>query len=269
MENDAYTNGNAGDDGRIVDLLAGLPRVAAPADFDIRVRARIANGKHNAKVGFRLPAAVAYGVGLGVVLVAFGLFGIFWMYSGKAEGVPAVAAVDNSNQAENPSNVVITKDPSTSIPDNTIVVAKTPVPSVTERLPAVEIKPDVKADQIPEIKPDSARKLARTIYPEGIDPNPKTAALTNAAEHGKPIQVKELLSFLGIGASFAAEGGWRIDSVSANSTAGRVGLKAGDVITAINEQAINENTSFAGSFTGKSLQIRRDGQSIHIDLAKK
>jgi hypothetical protein len=268
MENDAYTNENAGDEGRIVDLLAGLPRAAAPADFDIRVRARIANGKPHAKVGFRLPAAVAYGIGLGVVLVAFGLFGIVWMYSGQADGVPAVAAVDHSNQAENPRNVVIPNDSPTSSSNNTVASSRTPIPPVTERSPAIEDKPGVRAARTPEIKPDSARKKARTIYPEGIDPSLNASPITNAAERGKPIQVKELLSFLGVGASFA-DGGWRVDSISANSTAGRVGLKAGDVITAINDQAINENTSFAGSFTGKSLQIRRDGQKINVDLAKK
>ncbi len=256
------------DDVRIIDLLTGLPRVSAPADFDVRVRARIANGKPKQKVGFRLPAAVAYGVGLGVVLVAFSLFGIVWMYSGKADGVPAVAAVDHSNQTEDPSNDVISKDPPTPVSDNTIVAARTPVPSATERLPATEDKPGVRAAQTPEIRPDSARKKARMIYPAGIDPSLKASPMTNAADRGKPIQVKELLSFLGVGASFA-DGGWRIDSISANSTAGRVGLKAGDVITAINDQAINENTAFAGSFTGKSLQIRRDGQKITVDLAKK
>lgn len=268
MENDLQTNEYTGDDGRIVDLLAGLPRVAAPADFDVRVRARIAKGKTEARRGFRLPAAVAYGVGLGVVLVAFGLFGVFWMYSGDAEGVPAVATVDHSGQAENTSNVVISKEPPSPVSNDTVAAARTPVPSATDPSPAVEVKPDKKVAQTPEIKPDSAQRRARTIYPKGIDPNLVITPQANAAERGKPIQVKELLSFLGVNASFA-EGGWRVDSVSANSTAGRLGLKAGDVITAINDQAINENTSFAGSFSGKSLQIRRNGQNIHVDLAKK
>ncbi len=268
MENEAYTTEPANDDARVTDLLASLPRMSAPADFYVRVRARIAHGKPNAKVGFRLPAAVAYGIGLGVALVAFGLFGIVWMYSGKAEGVPAVAAVDHSNQTENPSNVAISKYPPSSDPENPIAYAPSPSPAVPDRSRVTGIHHDKDAAQKRGIRPDSAQTKARVIYPKGIDPNLNVAPPVNAAERGKPIQIKELLSFLGIGATFA-DRGWRVLSVTADSTAERIGLRTGDVIIAINDQTVNEDTTFAGRFSGKSLQFLRDGQNIHVDLAKK
>ena len=214
-----------------------------------------------------LPAAVAYGIGLGVALVAFGLFGIVWMYSGKAEGVPAVAAVDHSNQTENPSNVAISKYPRVPILRTQLLMPRV-LRLRCERSRLTRIHHDKDAAQKRGIRPDSAQTKARVIYPKGIDPNLNVAPPVNAAERGKPIQIKELLSFLGIGATFA-DRGWRVLSVTADSTAERIGLRTGDVIIAINDQTVNEDTTFAGRFSGKSLQFLRDGQNIHVDLAKK
>lgn len=266
MDNETHTTETAHDDVRIVGMMASLPRVAAPADFDVRVRARIANRKSAERTGFRLPSAVAYGIALGIVLVAFGFFGIVWMYGGKADGVPAVATVDDS--AEIPRNFAISNDRPGPVADSTVASSRATSEPEAERPHAAEIKREVNVTQTPEIKPDSARKKARTIYPKGIDPSLRAEPLSNAAERGKPIQVKELLSFLGVGSAFT-DGGWRVESVKANSTAERIGLKPGDVIVAINDQAVDATTSFTGSFTGKSLRILRDGRNVHFDLVKK
>ncbi|MEP6789145.1 MAG: PDZ domain-containing protein, partial [Acidobacteriota bacterium] len=59
---------------------------------------------------------------------------------------------------------------------------------------------------------------------------------------------------------------WRAEAISAHSMAERVGVKAGDMIEAINDQPLSEKTVFGNKFDGKSLRIRRDGKSMQIEL---
>jgi S1-C subfamily serine protease len=54
--------------------------------------------------------------------------------------------------------------------------------------------------------------------------------------------------------------------VSGSSVAGRSGIKAGDVIEAVNGQVLGSKTSFGSSFTGQNLRVRRDGKSMQIAL---
>jgi S1-C subfamily serine protease len=79
------------------------------------------------------------------------------------------------------------------------------------------------------------------------------------------IPVKEVLTIVGIKSAFTAEG-WKAESISSNSIADHAGVKAGDVIEAINDQALTEKTAFGNKFNGKSLRVRRGGATMQIVL---
>jgi len=54
--------------------------------------------------------------------------------------------------------------------------------------------------------------------------------------------------------------------VKKGSSAERSGLRAGDVVEGINDKPVSDKTSFNGKFAGKSVQVRRDGKIVRIDL---
>ena len=266
MANDEYQEGIAGNDIKVVNLLSSLPRVDAPADFGVKVRARILRKIGEGTTGHRLPNALFIASGLGVTLIVLVMIGLAWTYSGDIGSVPAVAVSNKAEVSETPGRSVMPVQPLPEVVE---------VPTANDRPPS---GPDLvirKSGQTKETnrprnadsleRSDSALSNSRTIYPQGINPNLKALPSPDTIADGQPIKVKEVLSFLGVDSRFVNDG-WLIEAVSTNSTAERFGLKAGDVIIAINEKQVSEDTTFSGSFTGKSLKIVRAGQTIRIVL---
>jgi len=264
-ENDILPDGES----QVSRLLSSLPRVAAPGDFDVRVRARIAKGRPAAVPRRGLPAAIVYAFGLGAALIAITIGGYVWVYNSESGAVPAVAESAPARVVTEPmipatkpeiaavSNVEVASKP---LKQNDAQLALRPVPEGP--LPAnTEVKPN-------DAKTDQAVRSSRSVYPKGINPNIRTTPGPNDIVNGPRIQAKDVLSLLGANATFDGSG-WRVDSVNANSSAERYGLKQGDVVVAVNDQGVKSDTTFAGSFTGKSLKIIRNGKAVRVALAEK
>jgi len=75
--------------------------------------------------------------------------------------------------------------------------------------------------------------------------------------------VRNVLEILGIAADFSDEG-WKVRSVVENGVASRAGIRAGDVIEAIDGQTIKGDTLRRGS--AKTFTVRRDGKQISLNL---
>jgi membrane-associated protease RseP (regulator of RpoE activity) len=263
----------AGDGEAISRLLGGLERVDAPADFDFRVRARIADGKPSESGGSRLPLAVRYAAGLCSVLLLAGLFGFIWLYSGNNTGVPAVAVVDPQPKLADRGSPSDRAAATSDVPaaDERAVVNVPTADSSTR--PLVKGLEREAGNTRTELNPsgdsiESSTREAKRILPKGISTNPASAPKPKDFDRGVHIQAADVLILLGINATYSGSG-WLVNSLTPNGAAERVGLKAGDVVEAINEQSIAETTSFSGTFSGKSLRVRRGGQVLRIDLAKK
>ncbi|MFN0277539.1 MAG: PDZ domain-containing protein, partial [Pyrinomonadaceae bacterium] len=97
---------------------------------------------------------------------------------------------------------------------------------------------------------DAASREPRVI--KRLDPNRKITT----------VPAKDVLTSIGI----EADATWKVGSVKQNSVAERSGLKAGDVIEAVNNQTLTEKTTFGNKFNSKSLRVLRDGKSVQIDL---
>lgn len=256
------------EDDAVGQLLGGLKRVEAPGDFDFHVKARIAKGRPAARNASLIPSWLRVAVPLVLILFVGGYFGFRSIYSPdvnvepvglvKEEQPVKIAPIDAEPSAEvaevpldgTVRNPIEVKPP---ITDDKIVasVNKSPVP---ERLVVKTGSSNRNSDGSSRV---SAQRIARPI----------TLVKPKEFENPVGINARDILMQLGINATYS-EASWKIGVVTQNSIAERSGLKAGDVIEAINDQNLSEKTTLAMPFSGKNIRVRRDGKIMQIDLKR-
>jgi hypothetical protein len=224
-------------------LLGSLKRVEAPKDFDFHVRARIAKGRPAEARRSWLPASLVYGAPLALVLVVGGYVGYRTTSTVEQAGGPAAAApTASAPQSAAPSASDVATNPSriSEVPSDQ-TLAGTKMPDAANKATKTAQKTPVTADQKTE-KPggsyDEAARDSVTIRQPDVDDNepapPKKAI----------VPVNQFLSSAGVSTS-----GSTIVSVSGAAT--RAGLKAGDIIQAVNVQ------------TG-TVRVSRDGKTVSV-----
>jgi len=248
---------------RIGEMIAGLRRVEAPGDFDFGVRARIAQGRPSTVLGSWLPASVKLALPLALVLVIGGYVGFNAIYSPGNINVPVVA--DGQPSIAQP----------VAVSESQPVAAEPVVERAEVRPEQTEVRPTtnqpVRETAAPEIESsqpeggsvDFGATVPRKIYPRGFDPNVRVTANSRPVE--RSLGARDIFNIIGIDASYS-DGGWKVRSVSAGNLAGRSGVRAGDVIEAVNGQVLGENTAFGSTFSGSSVRVRRDGAILTINL---
>jgi len=264
----------------VAGLLGSLPRVEAPNDFDFRVKARIAAGQPVRVSWF--PSVVRVAVPLGLVLSVGGYFGYQSVYHSvtpetavvantepKVGSTPAVAMdVATTNPAASPVSNDITSDKMVVKPpvvdDKMIAGSNTgPVKSV-ETGTGVPINSDGPGGG----SIDTGLKESRKVYAKGVDPRTRVLIKPHEFENPAPISAKDVITQFGADIVYS-ESGWKVTSVRGDSIAEKAGLKSGDVVEALNDKRLAEKTTFRGPFASKSIRIKRDGQTVLIDLNKK
>ena len=240
------------DERRIAELIGTLRHVEAPGDFDTHVRARIA-ARRDKKPSISWRPVLA-----GVVAAAMLAF----------VGYLGVRSFAPNAPEPNVSQTTATKQPS-SVQNQHSIVAPTPAPSVSQAPQTVAsdkrpttnklLPPAQQGGSIDEASKDAHRPFAKEYVPSQHRPGDNSGLGT--AE----IPVTMVLEAIGVRATW--KGGWQVNSVEPKNVAGRSGVRPGDIIDAINGQPLSETTSFKGSFSGKSIRIRRDGAVL--DLAFK
>lgn len=246
---------------RVGKLLGTLPRVEAPGDFDFRVKARIAQGRPSSS-GSWLPASLKVAVPL-VLLLVVGFVGFSVLNSSGEANVPVVAEV-TENRVE-----PLAQPFTDGQPDVVAIETSDPVdvqPPGDNRL-IERTNSSVRAGSAPKPKDedgggsfDAALSESRPILPQGFEPGGTITPNT------MQVPVRQVLSGLGITARFAS--GWQVSSVSPGSIAARAGVKAGDVIEAVNGRTLAEASTFETGFIGSSLRVRRGGQTITLNLGR-
>lgn len=258
------------DDEKISGLLAALPRVEAPNDFDFRVRARIAAAPRSINAGTRIPMAVRYAFPL-VLLLLLGMYFVFDRFypAGSASvppvaedrpGIPPPQTLPQSNDGNvQPDNETLAGGKVSRTPEAVNPGSNTPATPKT----SLNSRPPEKVSTGGSF--DETSNIKRAKFPKGFDPNRKPTAKPRDFDQTSGESAKDVLSLIGIDGRYS-ESSWTVGNVRAHSTAERAGVKTGDVVEAINDEPISEKTSFHGAFTGKSLKIRREGREIRIDL---
>lgn len=256
------------DEKAIADILGGLPRVTAPNDFDFRVKARITQGVPASSRWSWVVATSRFSVPLVLLLLVGGYVG-FTFLDTSAVDLRSANEIRPSGAFQIPETVS-TPEPFQQTKelraDNDPIKPKEIDPKVT----TVASNAAVPAPLGVNNGGGSLERglgTSRPIYPRGVDPNAKTPVVPKEFTQPGKVTAKDVMNLLGLDVVYS-ESGWKVESVKENSTAQRAGLKSGDVVEAINEQPMNEKTSFNGRFTSKSMRLKRDGMSVDIDLQK-
>jgi len=237
-------------------LLGDLKRAEAPNDFDFGVRARIAKGKPADKSPSWLPVTVRYAVPLVLLVLVGGYFAFNAFYSLNVTSIPVVVADKPAKEppiAGPPSTPVIAPPPDQTIAGHPDVKPET---STKGRLPAPERKVSPKA----EIPGGGSIDLSQH---EGVKIEvPKPEPRSRSTQ----ISAKSVLTIIGVTVT-SNEPVWKAVSVREGGIGDRSGIKAGDVIEAINDQPANEKTGFANRTILRTIRVRRDGTSIEIPIS--
>jgi len=269
QENIETEEGLSADEAKVRQMLGELKRVEAPKNFDFAVQARIANSRpEDFRAAGGSPVFLRYAMPLALVLLVVGGFVLNGLYSVNDNSVPAIA----EQQLAVPVPAVPQNAPTANEPANDL-------PAVTENNTPVIPAPELAAAQP---GPRKERRAPNSSNPGGgsfdstlesrptiinVGPRPEApASAPKAGQMGPPgqIPVREILTMAGIDAVFSREG-WKVNSVTPNSISARSGVKAGDLIEAINDLPVTDGTHFS-RFAGKKLRVKRDGQTLDINL---
>lgn len=250
------------EDAGIRSLLGGLKRVGAPAGFDARIKARIADGKPG---GFGFPLALRYAVPLVLLLAVGGYFVFDRFYDKGRESAPQVATKGAETPAVNSNESVI--ETTSSVPNDTLAHNPPPAANGSSKNP----KPDRPQDDMARSSTRSVRSMDSTanqikpIFPPGIGNSGNTSEKPNTQETTVKLSIQEFLKIIGATADFQ-DAGWTVRSVGENTASQRSGLKAGDVILAVGDRTLTKTTEFEGGFEAKSVKVRRGTATIHVQL---
>jgi hypothetical protein len=249
----------------VAELLAALPRVEAPANFEFGVKARIASGEQ--KGGSALFTFLKVAVPLSLIL-AVGGFAIFYGTTSDDDTLiantavplnyaPDPAPVTNGDQTARNETGPRTLEPQVKEPVDvgTEVAVESQQETPLRRTPRTRGVPVTKDEQI-FTKDVSVGPPKRIFTPPGIP-----------ASDGGEISVREVLEMLGMKVDLVS-GRWQVLSTSANSIAEKSGVLASDVVESINEQAIRGKEKLKGKLEAKMLTVGRDGKSIKLDLKR-
>lgn len=258
------------EDEKISQMLGALKRMVAPNDFDFRVRARIAAGNPADTPKLLIPTAIRYAVPLALLLAVGAYIGFNAFYSVNESDVPRVA--DSQPGIITPVIVPPAND-GTVAPSGEMMSDQAGIkpPETYNTVPRTGTEAKFIGNSVvPKMKSTGgsfveASKSNKPIFPKGFGPNVKPPARPKDFDKNTQVPAKEVLSLIGIEASFV-NSNWKIDAVKEHGVAERSGLRAGDVVEAINDNAINEKTAFGNRFSGKSLRVLRDGKPLQILL---
>jgi hypothetical protein len=273
------------DDAKVCQMLDALARVDAPKDFDFRLKARIASRKSQ-DFKPRLSPILLYAAPLGLLIAVLAAVVINNLYSVDSRTtVPQVAdnftkpTIERINATESSQPGEKTIAASSSNQTNSVNPPANPEDSdkilTSPRDSELAVNPkNRKSEKFDSNSGGGSKDFAATnpgnIKPKGLnDIKPREAPKNFIVAN--PISVKEVLSVIGIEATFSDKK-WKVESVRQNSQASSSGIRPNDVIEAIDESVLSNETiapSATGTFSGKKLIVVRGAEKIEIKLQNK
>jgi hypothetical protein len=259
------------DEQNVSRLLSNLKRVDAPKDFDFHLKARLANASPGDYRPVRLFPVLKYALPLALFLFVGAAFVLTNSYTGVNVSVveppdaPVTSMSANSVQAQ---QTVVNNVP-TRVPDNILVEN----PQANPREFVAEQKKEPKS---PRSKPgtrdlpggfyDSTGNRAKDPISAPVITNSNSNSVRNPGNPGPsiPLQFRQMLMSLGIDASDAGDKTWKVMRLTKDGIAERSGLQVGDMMEAIDDKPITP--LYDGSFSVKSISVRRDDKLIKIDI---
>jgi hypothetical protein len=238
------------------ELLRELNRVEAPNDFDFKVKARIANADPREFKKRRLVPVYVYP--LVIVVIAGSAFLVSEFLPGQSPTVPEVVADSNKTVPQQANSGI---QPGMEMPKQPEIATGNPPKAISPL--ANPGKSDADQTQ-PGGSITSGLGTSQPVLPRGFN--------VNAVRKNVPIQPKDsnitvidLMSFLGVESRFEGQS-LKISSVKNGSVADKSGIKAGDIVEALENTPITPTIKLAARFEAKTLTINREGQHMQIKI---
>ena len=257
------------DEKSVSRLLSNLKRVDAPKDFDFHLKARIANASPGSYRPVRLFPVLKYALPLALFLLIGAAFVLTNSYTGAnvpsvavLPSAPALLPVSNSRPVENERTVApIIND--VRVATGTQPVGN-PLPKDYEKV--ARLVPANRRGSRGGSYVIGIGNAAVPIRPRGFNnANSNNYTLTPIElVQAPPLQFRQMLMSLGIDASDAGEKTWKVMKLTKDGIAERSGLRVDDVMEAIDDKPID--SLYDGSFSVKSISVRRDGKVVKIDI---
>lgn len=238
-------------------LLTALPRVDAPSNFNFQVKARITSRKQSRSWIDRIPVAVRFALPALLILLV-GTYVYFYNAAGyttpgQQEANLSVLPPVVEEPAKEPVISAATSD------ELATQQAATPAPATRGVTQDRGTSPN-KQNKVPQGgSKDFALDNPQSIDGKGVK-DPRKAA--GVGPDVSQLSVKEVLSPIGINTVYE-NGGWKVLVVTANSPAMRSGIIKGDIVTAIGNQQLNQNSSFRKASAGQ-ITVIRGGKPVNI-----
>jgi len=249
------------EDENVINALASLERVEAPADFNTRVRSRINSREAERRSGpiwprFAVPA-VALAVTIGVL--AFGLY----LGSGL-EQVQVVVEPAQREHTEAAGNDRTPVEPERSAAQPRDSLASETGPAPNNSTPRTTLNRRVE-DRIPPSEDQALNAAPDPLRPSGFNTNPGSSEPQNDYGTKREVPVRTILNIIGISGD-QKDGQWTANSVRVNSAADLAGVKPGDIIETLNNIPITGKDALAGGVSMKSIGIRRGSQRLSLNF---
>ena len=253
------------DSQRVAAMLGALPRVEAPANFEFRVKAGIANGAPS-RFGFTPFLKTAAPVALMAFVVSVGVL----YYERSSETAP-VNDMSMSGPAAPQSQSQSEPALATGAPESSTVANPIQETASTQReqaTPTAKKVPRPQRNVGSSVDSDGGNSKveilhpARVFMPKGTEAaNPQKLNANPTANSVADTPVREVLGIFGIEGDFA-DGGWKVRSVKENSLGSKAKIGAGDVIESIDGQPVKNETKLKGG--AKAFTVRRGGKLITL-----
>jgi membrane-associated protease RseP (regulator of RpoE activity) len=275
-------NLETGSEEKVKSLLSSLPRVEPPGDFDVRVRARIASaGVSGRTKGPLIWAKLAVPALAAVALAAVFFGGIYREDVREQVQVPAASVSEPNDTA--PKNEMTAELPQPEVradesAETALAVKEQPVSrTASDRVPHVSSKRtdatrraavrNAKSDEEGGAFEEAGRAGSR-ILPRGFESANEVRPDSGVPEPATSVSIADILSILGVDADRKPEG-WLVRSVHTGSVAEKSGIRAGDVVEAIDETDIRVMTELKSRFDGSSLRVNREGKTLRLPISPK
>jgi len=263
------------DEQKVREMCLSLKKVDAPADFDFKLKARIASAKPSAlqpRFGF----ALRYGLPALALILVLGLLAFNGGFLSSNDNPFVAESSPTPPTPALPQNGAVANaaPPETPNQNSAVLPANQSLPKAPQAEVAVSQPKKSEADKKRKVKNDNfmgsvdkGLKEAPKIGPKGFDPKAVPQNIQNS-EPSNPISVKEVLSTNGINADLE-NGKWKVRSVTANSVGESSGVKENDVIEAIDNQPLAAETVFIKTAKGQTITITRNGEKSQLKLSGK
>lgn len=230
--------GGEGDD-IVAEALKALPRVDAPGDFEMRVKARIAEEQSDSKPRILgLPRFALAFTALVVIVTGVAIFVIV------RKGADEVAGSSDLEKAVPPIASEAPTAPLVNGSSNKIEVARTEANSSENSAGGVREEAAKQAETI-----DLGNKSKQPVAGQSAE----TVGVTDA--------------MLSIGAEVSFEGGaWVVRDVRGAGRALSSGLKKGDAVFAVDGITLARETRLESPFAGRMLLVKRPGSDKLLPL---